>query len=157
MEPMEQHSQLDVRRILCPVDFSNESLDALRCAGKIATAFGAELIIVHAVEPMPYPVEFGPLPALFTDAEPVLLKRSREQLESLRQKELATLQNCRTTVEVGIAEHAICEAGKREKVDLIVLSTHGRSGLSHLLLGSVAERVLRFSHCPVLTIKPSPR
>jgi nucleotide-binding universal stress UspA family protein len=148
---------LEIQRILCPVDFSNESVDALACAGKLAAHFGAELLIVHAVEPLPYPVEFGPLPALFTDAEPVLLKRSREQLEALRQKELGSLTNARTVVEVGIAEHAICEVAKREKADLIVLSTHGRSGLSHLLLGSVAERVLRFAHCPVLTIKPKPR
>jgi universal stress protein A len=146
---------LVVQRILCPVDFSNESVYALRYAAMLASHFEGELLIVHAVEPLPYPVEFGPLPALFTDAEPVLLERSREQLEALRKKEFPDAIAARTLVEVGVAEHAICECAKRESADMIVLSTHGRSGLSHLLLGSVAERVLRFAHCPVLTIKPS--
>lgn len=147
-------STLKIERILCPVDFSEESTHALRCAGEVAAHFGAEIIVVHAVEPLPYPVEFGPLPALLTDAEPVLLKRAKEQLESLRIKELGALPNSRVVVEIGIPEHAICEAAKRERCDLVVLSTHGRSGLSHLLIGSVAERVLRFAPCPVLTIKP---
>jgi universal stress protein A len=144
---------LRIRRILCPVDFSAESVHALRCAGEIARHFSSELLVVHAVEPIPYPVEFGPLPALLTDAEPMLIARSREQLESLRQKELSAEVNSRTAVEIGDPEHAICDAARREACDLIVLSTHGRSGLTHLLIGSVAERVLRFAHCPVLTIK----
>jgi universal stress protein A len=147
-------SALSIERILCPVDFSEESTHALRYASELAAHFGAEIIVVHAVEPLPYPVEFGPLPAILTDAEPVLLKRAKEQLEALRSKELGALPKSRVVVEIGVPEHAICEAAKRERCDLVVLSTHGRSGLSHLLIGSVAERVLRFAPCPVLTIKP---
>lgn len=150
-------SRLEVARILCPTDFSEESVAAVRCAASIAEAHAAELLLIHAVEPLPYPVEFGPLPAMLADAEPTLLKRSREQLESLRQKEIGSAVKCRTLAELGIPEHAICDTAKREKCDLIVLSTHGRSGLSHLLLGSVAERVLRFAPCPVLSIKPPAR
>lgn len=147
-------SELRIERILCPVDFSEESTHALRYAGELAAHFGAEIIVVHAVEPLPYPVEFGPLPALLTDAEPMLLKRAKEQLEALRSKELGSLPKSYAVVEIGIPEHAICEAATRERCDLVVLSTHGRSGLSHLLIGSVAERVVRLAPCPVLTIKP---
>lgn len=150
-------SKLTVARVLCPTDFSEESVAAVRCAASIAEAHDAELLLIHCVEPLPYPVEFGPLPAMLADAEPTLLKRSREQLESLRQKELRPNVKCRTLAELGVPEHAICEAATREKCDLIVLTTHGRSGLSHLLLGSVAERVLRFAPCPVLSIKPPTR
>lgn len=149
-------SAIRVERILCPVDFSEEATHALRCAGELANHYDAELLVVHAVEPLPYPVEFGPLPALLTDAEPVLLTRAREQLEALRRKELGGVKKARTMVEIGVPEHAICDAAKRERCDLVVLSTHGRSGLSHLLIGSVAERVLRFAHCPVLTLKKQP-
>ena len=147
----------DVKRILCPVDFSAESIAAARCAGTVAQKFGAELVLFHAVEPLPYPVEFGPLPALVADAEPSLLKQTRDQLESVQRSNLAQVAGVRCISELGIPEHAICEVAKREGADLIVLSTHGRSGLSHLLLGSVAERVLRFAPCPVLTVKSPPK
>jgi universal stress protein A len=148
---------LEVQRIVCPLDFSPESVAGLRCAAAIAAKFGAELLVVHVIEPLPYPVEFGPLPALLADAEPTLVKQAREQLETLRSKELADLPNVRCLTELGIPEHTICEVAKRERADLVVLSTHGRSGLSHLLLGSVAERVLRSANCPVLTVKPPVR
>lgn len=144
-----------VRRILAPTDYSDNSLAAVRYAAGLAEAFGAELVLLHVVPDltlvlpdavMPTPVAGPDLQELAANARAALAKIVAEQ-------GLAKLDT-KTEVRIGQAAAEIDAAAKELKADLICLSTHGRTGLAHLFLGSVAERVVRHAPCPVLVVPP---
>jgi universal stress protein A len=145
---------MEIRHILVPTDFSESSQRALDDAVVLAQAFGAKLTLFHVVE----------LPSYVTDAHtPVDVSMAlRDDLQRHAQRELAKLprEGSGTPVEiarrvvVGVPHQQILEAAVAEQVDWIVMATHGRTGLRHLVMGSVAERVLRTAPCPVLTIRP---
>ncbi len=144
------------QKILSPIDFSAHSQAALEHAEEIARRFGAELIVAHVVEPVLYPVAYG-LP-------PVAPVNYEEAARASAQKALAALVDAigkrggkvRALVTTGIASLRICEIVAEEHIDLVVLATHGYTGLKHVLLGSTAERVVRGCPCPVLTVKAAP-
>lgn len=141
------------RRILWPTDFSRLANAVLPHAARLATRGGAELLILHVLSP----------PAFY--AIPELSGIPWDQLErenrAAAQAKLTRLTNRvkavlpRTRVESVLAEGdpatEILRTAKRLKCDLILIATHGRSGLAHLLIGGVAERVVRTAPCPVLT------
>jgi len=143
---------LEFRSILCPVDLSEASAGALRAAAALARQHGASLTLLH-VDVVPgsaIPEALLPTPPeLATDLSapadrPVLEWKARaERLGAPR------VHACRS---VGLPAQEILSLARRDAFDLIVLGTHGRKGLGHLLLGSVAEEVVRRAHCPVLTI-----
>ncbi len=140
-----------IRKILCPLDFSESSEHALRYAKAMALTHGAELLLLHVVE----------LPSSYLAAEVVLpvdiLERQKEACiqnlttiaEGLRQD----LPNTNWLIEEGNPFPRIVEVARKHEVDLIVMGTHGRTGLAHALLGSVTEKVVRKAPCPVLTVK----
>jgi nucleotide-binding universal stress UspA family protein len=142
------------RKILVPVDFSPHSDDGMRLAADIARRYEASLTLVHVYQPVAYPFPEGfmlytpsQLAEMLTEMQK-LLDRARAEVEaggSLR-VEAKLLQ--------GIVASEIVTTAQQESFDLIVMGTHGRSGLQHALLGSVAEKVLRKAHCPVLTVRP---
>lgn len=143
------------KRILVPVDFSAPSLRALDYAVEAGRPGKAEIILVHAVEPLyfPPPAEFyaptydaGLLLQQFEQSARQRLAEIARRLEKRRLK-------VRSVLRVGSAHAVIVEAAKRAKADLIVISTHGRTGLPHVLLGSVAEKVVRHATTPVLTVR----
>lgn len=145
---------LPVKRILCPTDFSEHSYAALRTANELARHFGAELVVVHVVTPVPV-VDVPSLHGGF-DVERYqasLEESARRSLEAVLAAETGEGVAAQGRVVVGHPPTEIVNASRDDKVDLIVLSTHGRSGVSHLLFGSVAERVVRSAACPVLTIR----
>lgn len=139
-----------LRTILVPTDFSAGSLAAVEYALALATRTGADLVLLHVMEPTVYSVDFA-----LTQPD-ISAEVRRGAIESLRQlAEDARRRGIR-------AEHAVvsgtpfAEIGKvaaDRKADLIVMGTHGRTGLAHAVLGSTAERVVRFAPCPVLTVK----
>jgi universal stress protein A len=141
------------RRILVPVDFSRHSERAVHVAAELARRYEGSLDIVHVYDPIAYPLPDGYV--MFT----------RQQLDELfaefdrrlaAMKQLATaagISRVETHLRQGSCAADICEFAGHGAFDLIVMGTHGRSGLSHFLLGSVAERVLRSAPCPVLTVK----
>jgi nucleotide-binding universal stress UspA family protein len=142
------------RSVLVPTDFSDCSEAALRVALDLAAALGAKLRLLHVY----------PAPSLLFDpygiqpAEPVLLeapKAARERLE--REIEAASARGVETDGEVreGAPAPQILEEAREWKPDLIVMGTHGHTGLEHVLLGSVAERIVRLAPCPVLTVRRS--
>jgi nucleotide-binding universal stress UspA family protein len=139
-----------IHRILCPVDFSEPSERALEYALGLAERHGAQVDVVHVFQFPTFAVEDGTL-----DLPPFLQenlsKRLRERLEQFVLEKAS--EGSKTTVQVleGVPYVEIMEAAKGR--DLIVMATHGRTGLSRLLLGSVAERVVRGSEIPVLTIR----
>lgn len=141
------------RRILVPHDFSPAADQALRQAAALARAGGGRLRVLHVLEPMYLPVNVPaqalPDPAAFLpDQHAALVRRVQKVLG-------AGGPPCTVEVVIGQPTSAILERAGR--ADSIVMSTHGRTGLTHLLLGSVAERVVRASPIPVLTVRPRSR
>jgi len=147
---------MEMRHFLVPTDFSEGSKQALEYAVGLARTCGAKLTLLHVVE----------LPSYLTDGHaPAHLSTAlRDHLQTSAQRELAHLlpEGSGTPVEivrrvvVGVPHQQILETAAAEQVDWIVMATHDRTGLSHLFMGSVAERVLRTAPCPVLTRRPAP-
>ena len=138
---------MDIRHILAPSDFSTYSKQAVTYAFELAQTRGAKLSLLHVIEVPVYAIEvYLPLADLEQDA--------RRELALLLPEAEAAHVDVTRLVEMGVPYVKILEVARAEQVDLIVMSTHGRTGLGHLVLGSVAERVVRLAPCPVLTIRP---
>jgi nucleotide-binding universal stress UspA family protein len=140
-----------VRRLLVPHDFSTHSLEALRLAASWAKALGASVTLLHVVEPVVFPQLYAvdPLPEeTFERAR----ERSTAELETVIAEVFAEVPAEAVVVSGTAAETILVEAEARE-ADLVVMGSRGLSGLEHLLLGSVAEKVLRRSPVPLLTVR----
>jgi nucleotide-binding universal stress UspA family protein len=143
------------KKILVPVDFSPFSSEALRAATDIAQLRKAELTVLHVSEDPPFPNTYGQESVAYANWNEI-----RTQVEEDAKKELAAIisettsgQNVASINVWGHPVHEILQIAEDGAFDLIVLSTHGRSGLSRLVMGSVAERVIRHAHCPVLVMR----
>jgi nucleotide-binding universal stress UspA family protein len=138
---------MNVRHILAPTDFSEHSKQAVTYAFELAQKLHAKLSLLHVIEVPVYAIEVAlPLEGLEADAR-------RELARLLPEAETAHVAVTRLVV-MGVPYQRILETAADEEVDMIVMATHGRTGLSHLIMGSVTERVVRTSPCPVLTIRP---
>lgn len=139
-------------RILVPVDFSDCSRKALQYAVPLARQFGAGITLLHVVH-VYYPSgsEFGMIDVPLLESD--LRKGAETQLGALAEQEIGSQVPCRAEVRVGAAVPEIISAARRLESDLIILSTHGRTGLKHVFLGSVAENVVRLAPCPVLVVR----
>src|SRR5262245_61654868 len=145
---------MQFRHILAPTDFSEYSKAAVAYALELAKEFGAKLTILHVIELPPYPVE-GYVP-------PSLSQTFLEDLEHQATTDLAQLVpdaegsgvDVARLVAMGSPYRKIIDLAESEQVDLIVMATAGRTGFSRLVMGSISERVMRRSACPVLTIRP---
>lgn len=147
-----------LKNVLVPTDFSDASDTAMRYGKALATAFGATLHVVHVIEEpygQPWAVEaYGFSLAALQDE---WVKEARTRLDaSLSDDERRTLKATTTTV-LGHPVMEILRFANDNAVDLIVMGTHGRGPLGHVVLGSVAERVVRKAPCPVLTVRASER
>lgn len=140
-------------RILCPVDFSKPSEAALQHAEDLARKFGSELVVAHMVEPVIYPVAYGMPPVAPIDYEDAARASAEKALAPIVARLTKAGIKASAAVDSGAASMRICEMVKEKNFDLVVLSTHGYTGLKHVLLGSTAERVVRHCSCPVLTVK----
>lgn len=147
---------VQIRSILVPVDFSECSRRALKYASSIATQYGATLDVLHAWS-VP---QFMPPDTLAVAGSQTVklieLIQGNAETELQRFAEEAAQAGVtirRLRAEPGMAAQVILNALKDGDYDLVVMGTQGRSGLSHVLLGSVAERVVRHSPCPVLTVR----
>lgn len=145
---------IDFKRVLAPTDFSESSEEALRQACWLAERFGAELHVLHVLTEI---VPTGPDPLMMPVMPPKFYQddedKARKTLESVVKCDWGNPQSVKTAVRWGSAAEAIVDYAAEQAIDLIVISTHGRTGLSHILLGSVAERIVREAPCPVLTIR----
>ena len=138
-------------KILCPVDFNSNSLNALRLAGELSRERDATLHVLHVVDvAIPAKVE---VTAPFDKMEAAVTSKLRRLA---RQKIGPTVRH-EFHVETGDPSVRVLNAAKRMAADLIVMATHGRKGFRHLILGSVAERIVREAPCPVLTVRPGTR
>ncbi|MCP5059669.1 MAG: universal stress protein [bacterium] len=143
---------VQLRRILVPIDFSEHAEPVLEWAAHLAAEHGSEIILLHAYH---LPVEFQQLEGAYLpqDFWDTVKDEGQQGLathaEALRSRGIQV----RSVVREGYPATVIEEEAAAEGVDLIVLGTHGLSGLKHLLLGSIAERVVQKAPCPVLTVK----
>jgi nucleotide-binding universal stress UspA family protein len=144
------------RNILVPVDFSACSNKALQYARPLAHQFHSCLTLLY-VMPANYFVgsEFGPVD--FPVPEGEWRESSERQLKNLAASELGAEGNWRCVVRQGQPAHEIATYAASNDVDIIVISTHGRTGLRHVLVGSVAENVVRYAPCPVLVVREQER
>lgn len=145
-----------LKRILVPIDFSDASREALRYAWSFADKFKARILPLHVVEPMVYPtdVAFAPLTVEFPVQ--VSLPAMRKRLHQWCMEVVPGRLLDKPMVKQGQPYHEIARAAQSLKMDLIILSTHGYTGLKHVFLGSTAERVVRHATCPVLTVRYAP-
>jgi nucleotide-binding universal stress UspA family protein len=141
-------------RILVPTDFSPPSDAALEYARDVASRFGASLHLLHVVDD-PYRAAFAAevyvpeVEGLRDDLLTYSVNRLNERLQSSDSRELRAT----TTAVIGTPAWSIVQYATAHEMDLIVMGTHGRGGMSHLLMGSVAERVVRTAPCPVLIVR----
>ena len=150
-----------IGKILCSTDFSEPSLAALQIAGEWATHFGAELSVVHVMEPLESP---GLLLSR-EQIEQAMQAEAVQQLQNIVRERLPKLASARPIVRKGSAADEIAAAVAEENADLLVIATHGASGwraalsgtpIEHLLFGSVTTNVLRLTSCPILTVRLPP-
>ncbi len=147
---------LPLKKILCPTDFSEPSYTALKAADELAAHFSAELLLLHVVPTVPGQPPYPDPPAASSIDEPLhqqkLALEAEQLLEELIAKRVCKQVAAATLVVTGEAAEEILKAAKKEKVDLIVIATHGRTGWRRLVFGSVTEPVVRDAPCPTLTI-----
>lgn len=138
-----------LRRILCPIDFSRCSVNALEYAAQLVQGFGASFTILHVLEPVFFDLELG-LGAVpdYEKTRASLESRLAEARDALTKQGL-TVQ---TAISGGILADSIVAAAQTDRCDMIVMGTHGRGGMPHVMTGSVAQAVLRRAPCPVLTV-----
>ena len=143
--PTEPRTEFRLRKILVPVDFSEHSRKAVEYAIAFAKQFGADLNLVHVVRPYPVGPEMAPV-----DIESI--QDAKTELETMR-KQVAETVHCQASLRTGDPCFEVISAARQLDVDLIILSTHGRTGLAHLVLGSTAEKLVRHAECPVLVVR----
>jgi nucleotide-binding universal stress UspA family protein len=143
---------LPIKKILCPTDFSEASYKALTAANELALHCCAELYLVHIFSSLEeVPPDFAGSGLSLWEIEELLKGSAENSLQEVAKKVSKEL-HVRQTVTLGEAADEIIRISRSEKVDLIVMATHGQTGWRHLVFGSVAEKVLRLAPCPVLTI-----
>jgi nucleotide-binding universal stress UspA family protein len=140
---------LPIRTILHPTDFSEPSEHACRLAASLARDQGARLVLLHVVSPTALTEEMSFQAPADDPHQPVWEAFGRLESSNPCLRDL----DVRKLVEVGDPLSVILRTAQDSSSDLIVMGTHGRTGLSHLLMGSVAEQVVRKATCPVLTVK----
>lgn len=141
---------MGTKKILLPVDFSTCSNDALPRAAALARDQGATLLIMHVQEP---PMAYGGGGMYYGAVDPDL-ESLQAMLEEIVPDDPEIPVEYR--MEMGEPADAIVRVAQEEEVDIIVMGTHGRTGLKHLLLGSIAEAIVRRAPCPVMTVKHPP-
>ena len=140
---------LSLKNILVPIDFSATSLKALQYAVPFAKQFEAKITLLHVVDLPMYPQEFG---YLLVD-ESQALEGTKKSLAELAARMIAPELLAGTLVRRGFAFDTIVTVARETQTDLIIATTHGYTGLKHVVMGSTAERIVRHAPCPVLVVR----
>jgi nucleotide-binding universal stress UspA family protein len=142
-----------IRRILHATDFSRASERALREAVYLTKDYDAELWVVHVNVPLTYTAGEFDGPELYARLEESTRKEAEASMAKLMRRLQSANVKANTLLLNGQAHEAVTKAAKNKKADLIVIGTHGRTGLSKLFMGSVAGRIVSTAPCPVLTVR----
>lgn len=145
-----------LRSILCPTDFSEFSERAVRFATELAEKFNAELHLLHVLQTFnTMAPASGETFAPFADWLPEMRRQAEEQLAKLPGTAASSTIRVHRSTREGPPIDEIVKYAREHHIDLIVQGTHGRRGIRHMLLGSVAENIVRYAPCPVLTVRPT--
>lgn len=145
-------AKIVLRQILVPIDFSDNSKKALRYAIPFAQQFNAAITVVYVVEPAVFPSDFGFGQMNFPDVEKEMNEKAETELKQI----IADLNSPVTVTPVvasGIPFVEVTTFADENDIDLIILATHGRTGVEHILFGSTAEKIIRKAPCPVLVVR----
>jgi universal stress protein A len=144
------------KKILCPTDFSDASLCGIKMGNELAQKFGAEIIIVNVHKPIPKlptpRVESSDVAFDITAYEAEVIKDAEQNLATLSSSILSDGITPKLVVRMGTPAGEILKVAEEEEVDAICIATHGRTGLAHIVFGSVAQRVIRRARCVVVTV-----
>lgn len=142
-----------LRRLLVPVDFSDHSKNALRYAVDLGSIFDAELVLVFVVESVGYPADLGYGQVAIPQIERELAERGKIELGKLAGAIVGEKLAVKIHVAAGRPFVEIIKAAGEFEADMIVIATHGHTGVEHILFGSTAEKVVRKAPCPVLVVR----
>jgi len=149
---------LPIRKICCPTDFSEPAQEALKVACEMATHFGAELILVHVVTPIPViPIHDDPTSFNLPLYEKEMEQSAVRGLQQIQQERIPPAIRSSTVVLQGDPASRIVSLAEDENMDVIVIATHGFTGWRKFMFGSVTEKVIRLAACPVLSIRVPPQ
>ncbi len=147
-------ASLPIRHILVPIDFSGYSKNALRYAVPMAEQYNATLHLVYVIEPTIYPADLGFGQVVMPGVEEELRSKSKAQLENLIVEEIGSRVKAEAVVRTGKPHQEILREAEEKDIDLIIVATHGHTGVEQILFGSTAMRIVRLARCPVLTVRP---
>ncbi len=143
-----------IKRILLPTDLSEASISAFKYAKSLAEKYGASIYVLHILENLPPVLAIHALDLTVDRVEKNMEENARNQLEKIVKENLKTKAKVQVFIRKGLVDDEIVKFADEKKIDLIVMGTHGRTGIEYTLLGSIAEKVVRKAKCPVLTVKP---
>lgn len=145
---------LPIKRILCPIDFSPPCYEALSRARELAAHFSSTLTLLHVVSPIPViPNSTFPSAAHVPDLLSEMEESARQSLAEVEKEIAAAGIECRSRVVHGAPADQIVAVASADGTDLVVIATHGMTGWKRVLFGSVAEKVVRYCPCAVLTVR----
>ncbi|MBZ0108571.1 MAG: universal stress protein [Candidatus Scalindua rubra] len=142
---------INLKKILCPIDYSEYSKEALKYAVSLAIKDKAKLYLLHVIDLRAFEDNFNVIrPTQITNE---IIKHHKSRLLDFIPEKIRNELKVEVLVVQGIPFAGIIEISKKKKIDMIVMGSHGRTGITHILLGSVAEKVTRKAPCPVLIVK----
>lgn len=142
---------LKIQKILVPIDYSESALTTMKYANELAVSYGAGLHLIHVIQEAVFPTTYGVEPVAI--AVPEVISRSKKALLDLRSSKINPEIPVNVHVLIGNPASDIVDFAADLDVDLVVIATHGLSGIKRLLIGSVTEKVVRMAQCPVFTVK----
>lgn len=144
----------EIKKILFPTDFSSGSGEVLSYALSLAKKYGASIDVIHVVHQIADMTNFYVPHMSFDVIEKEMVDAARQNLEKVCKERLEGVVDYRIDVRMGMPHNEIIDAAGEFASDIIVMGTHGRAGIDHILFGSTAEKVVRKSTVPVLTVRP---
>lgn len=143
-----------IKKILIPTDFSPSAMHALAYAIELNKTFGARLYLLHVLQDITDFSEFNLSPSILPQLYAEFEQNATKRLEEIVSTVVPPDTPCDTYIIHGVPFYEIIQFARDENVDLIIIASHGRTGLKHVLFGSTADKVVKKSPCPVLTIRP---
>jgi nucleotide-binding universal stress UspA family protein len=144
---------MEIKGILFPTDFSEGSSQALQYAVDLTKKYGAKLYVVHVVYDVAktagWYVPHVSVDQMYKDIQ----EGAKKELEKFGVEALGEVKNIERTVLTGVPHEEVMNFAKKNKIDLIIMGTHGRKGIDRILFGSTAAQIVRFAPCPVLTVR----
>ncbi|HTX18719.1 MAG TPA: universal stress protein [Bacteroidota bacterium] len=150
-------SPIVLGKILVPIDFSEYSKKALQYAVPFAKQFNAKIYLLYVVEPTVYPADFSFGQIGMPNVENELRVKGGEELQELIKNEIKGIVPAEALVKVGLPFVEVVSFAKDEAIELIIVATHGHTGVEHVLFGSTAEKIVRKAPCPVLVVRAEER